>query len=254
MGGQYASTQSGAKSVTRRSGDACLQAQARALGDPTRFEIFQYLAEAHHPVGVKELARHFGFNPNAIRQHLAKLLAADMVVEQVSVPQGRGRPGRVYRQSPAAQARWGNINPYEHLCLLMSEMLRTREKAIEVGRRAGRRQRLHAESGDTLKAMVAGMEKLGFEPHVVQREEATDVLLEACPFSSAALVDPENVCQIHLGMAQGMLEHDECTHVAEERRADDPRRGGCILRIRRAESAIDAPGQAKRDRSAGGRS
>ena len=53
-----------------------LQEQARALGDPTRHSIFQYVADAGHPVGVAELTAHLGLNHNAIRQHLAKLVSA----------------------------------------------------------------------------------------------------------------------------------------------------------------------------------
>jgi DNA-binding transcriptional ArsR family regulator len=55
---------------------ANLQAQARALGDPTRYEVFRYIADASRPVDVAELTAHFGFNHNAIRQHLAKLVDA----------------------------------------------------------------------------------------------------------------------------------------------------------------------------------
>jgi len=208
-----------------------LQVQARSLGDPTRFEIFRYLGDAAEPVGVMELARHFGFNPNAIRQHLAKLLDAGMVVEETALPKGRGRPGRVYRQSPAAQARWGGVNPYERLSLLMSEMLRTRQAAIEVGRRAGRRQRLGGGAADTVHTVVQGMERLGFEPDVQDVGDATDVVLRTCPFATAALVDPDNVCQLHLGLAQGLAE-GATTHDVEALRTEDPRQGGCVLRLR----------------------
>ena len=37
-----------------------LQQQARALGDPTRYAIFRYIAEADAPVGVAELTDHLG--------------------------------------------------------------------------------------------------------------------------------------------------------------------------------------------------
>jgi DNA-binding transcriptional ArsR family regulator len=48
-----------------------LQQQARALGDPTRHAIFRYIVDAGDAVDVAELTGQFGFNHNAIRQHLA---------------------------------------------------------------------------------------------------------------------------------------------------------------------------------------
>ena len=53
-----------------------LQLQARALGDPTRHELFRYIADAGRPVDVAELTKHLGLHHNAIRQHLAKLVEA----------------------------------------------------------------------------------------------------------------------------------------------------------------------------------
>ena len=50
-----------------------LQEQARALGDPTRHDIFRYVADSDEPVDVRRpvLTADFGSNHNAIRQHLA---------------------------------------------------------------------------------------------------------------------------------------------------------------------------------------
>ena len=56
-----------------------LQIQARALGDPTRHELFRYIADAARPVEVAELTEHLGLHHNAIRQHLAKLVEAGLV-------------------------------------------------------------------------------------------------------------------------------------------------------------------------------
>ena len=84
-----------------------LQVQARALGDPTRHEVFRYLVDADRPVDVAELTDHFGLNHNAIRQHLAKLVDAALVIEETAPRAGRGRPRLVYRLDPATESRWG---------------------------------------------------------------------------------------------------------------------------------------------------
>ena len=63
------------------------QIEARALGDPTRYAIFSRIAEAANPISVKELNEEFAFNHNAIRQHLAKLVAAGAKQDHGGRPQ-----------------------------------------------------------------------------------------------------------------------------------------------------------------------
>jgi DNA-binding transcriptional ArsR family regulator len=77
-----------------------LQEQARALGDPTRYAIFRYVADAPaaSPAGIAELTEHLGLNHNAIRQHLAKLCDAGLVVEANSPTNPRHIRRRGWRE------------------------------------------------------------------------------------------------------------------------------------------------------------
>ena len=113
-----------------------LQIQARALGDPTRHEIFGYLVDADVPVGVAELTDHLGLNHNAIRQHLAKLVDAELVVESSAPSAGRGRPRLLYAVSPSSESRWGSVGSYERLSMLLTEIVRSGGDA-DRGRSAG---------------------------------------------------------------------------------------------------------------------
>src|SRR5947209_9872874 len=79
-----------------------VQRQARALGDPTRFEIFRFVAAAPEPVRIAAIADRFAFNPSAIRQHLAKLVDANLLVEELATRSGTGRPPLQYRIAPNA--------------------------------------------------------------------------------------------------------------------------------------------------------
>src|SRR5436305_2032857 len=79
---------------------------ARALGDPTRFRIFRLVAEAVAPVRVASLTEQIGINHSAVRQHLAKLCDAGLLVEEFAVGAGPGRPPLVYRLSPDAAGTW----------------------------------------------------------------------------------------------------------------------------------------------------
>jgi predicted ArsR family transcriptional regulator len=209
-----------------------LQMQARALGDPTRHAIFRYLADAGVPVDVAELTDHFGLNHNAIRQHLTKLLSAALVTEEQSPSSGRGRPRLNYRIDPSAESRWGVTGPYERLSLLLSEVVRTGDSALEVGRRAGRRQRLgSATEDDPVASVVDAMEREGFDPVARVRGDQVDVVLRTCPFATTALADPDTVCSIHLGFAEGVAERTGGRVVVDELMPHDPRRANCRLKL-----------------------
>ena len=206
--------------------------QARALGDPTRHAIFRYVADADGPVGVAELTEHLGLHHNAIRQHLAKLVAADLVDEARAAPTGRGRPRLVYSVDPGVDSRWGVTGPYERLALLLSEVVRTGETPVEVGRRAGRRSVERVEDDTAPDATLEHfMARHGFEPELRRRGDTIDLVLHRCPFVATAVVEPDVVCNLHLGLAVGAAERLGGL-VVDELDRDDPRRAPCHLRVR----------------------
>ena len=207
-----------------------MQQQARALGDPTRHGIFQYLVDADQPVTVAELTDHFGLNHNAIRQHLAKLLDAQLVVEDHEQSGGRGRPRLLYVVDPRAESRWGVAGPYERLSLWLSEMVRTGDTPVEVGRRVGRRRRLGPNvDGDPVAVIVDQMARHGFDPTVKRTGDKVELKLQTCPFASTALADPDTICELHLGIAEGIAERVDGL-VVDELIPRDPRRANCRLR------------------------
>lgn len=209
-----------------------LQVQARALGDPTRHQIFRYLDDAGRPVDVAEITGHLGLNHNAIRQHLAKLVDAELVQESSAAPSGRGRPRLLYAVNPATDSRWGVTGPFERLALLLTEIMRNGATPVEVGRRAGRRMSLGpGGQHEPVAALVDQMARQGFEPTARRHDDVVDVTLATCPFASAALSDPDTVCQLHLGLAQGIAESVGGLTV-DELVPKDPRRAQCRLRCR----------------------
>ena len=207
-----------------------LQRQSRALGDPTRHRVFRFVVDSARPVDVAELTAHFGLNHNAIRQHLAKLVEAELVVEGKAPTGGRGRPRLVYEVDPRADSRWGVTGPYERLSVWLAEMVHTGDSPVEVGRRAGRRQRLGASrQDDPVATLVDQMARHGFDPAVRRRGGEVDVVLRVCPFETTALADPDTVCELHLGMAYGLAERLDGLEV-EELLPKDPRQAQCVLR------------------------
>jgi predicted ArsR family transcriptional regulator len=209
-----------------------LQEQARALGDPTRHAIFRRVADAGQPVGVAELNEHFPLNHNAIRQHLAKLVAAGLVVESTVAGVGRGRPRLVYVVDPSVAGQWGTTGPYERLSRLLVEIIRTGLDAGEVGRRAADQFRVPLPSGDPVADVNAAMARQGFDPELRPVQGGAEIVLHRCPFATTAVADRDTVCALHLGIAEGLVEGTSVT--VDELVAYDPRTAECQLRMRTA--------------------
>jgi predicted ArsR family transcriptional regulator len=208
-----------------------LQQEARALGDPTRHAIFNHIAQAVRPVDVAELTDLLGLNHNAIRQHLAKLLEAGLVVEAKAHRSGRGRPRLVYEVAPAAERWWGVTGPYERLSVLLSEVIRTGRTPVEVGRDAGRVMRSELDPGmGGVEGLTTAMARQGFAPELRRRGARAKVVLDTCPFTTTVLADRETVCQLHLGLAEGLTEGTDAT--IEKLVTKDPRKAGCQLAVR----------------------
>lgn len=205
------------------------QLQARALGDPTRHTIFQYLSAERGPVDVAELTGHVGLHHNAVRQHLARLVAADLVVESTAAPTGRGRPRLVYEVAPSADSRWGVTGPYEQLSVLLSEIIRTGDTPVDVGRRAGSAPAKDTRAdSDPADVMAERLTRYGFEPEREHSGNRVDFVLRTCPFETTALADPDTVCDIHLGLAHGIADSIGGI-IVDGLDRQDPRHANCRL-------------------------
>lgn len=213
--------------------DRLFQRQARALGDATRYRIFRYVADAGGPVGVSDITAHVGVNHNSVRQHLGKLCAAGLLIEDVVRSGGPGRPALRYRPAPESSALSGAASPYEHLAVLLLEVLEGGTPA-EVGAAAGRRA-IPAVTGDTdpLEVLEAEMTRQGFPSRREQTGTSVELVVSHCPFAAAATANADVVCELHRGMTQGMVDQlgSDVLHVGLVRR--DPQTGGCRIQLKR---------------------
>ncbi len=207
-----------------------LQEEARALGDPTRHRIYRYIVDAAGPVGVAELTDHLGLNHNAIRQHLTKLLDADLLVQTTTRTGGPGRPRLQYTASPSAHSRWGAVGPYQRLSLLLTEIISSGDTPVEVGRRAGHRLRI-SPTDDDVADVAEALGRQGFEPEIRARRDGADLVLGTCPFASAATQDRDTVCALHLGIAEGLVEGTDLE--VSDLVIKDPHDAGCRVHLRR---------------------
>ena len=69
---------------------------ARALGSPTRAEIYAHLREAAEERTVRDIASRFELHPNVARTHLELLADAGLVRVGRRKHPGGGRPAKVY--------------------------------------------------------------------------------------------------------------------------------------------------------------
>lgn len=214
---------------------ATLQQEARALGDVTRHAIFRYIASSDEPVDIAELAESFSVNQNAIRQHLAKLLAVDLIREGLARPGRPGRPRLLYEVSPGVESRWGVTGPYERLSQLLCEVIRSGRDPLEVGRDAGRAVGPAPEAGDGIDQVAQAQLRQGFEPAVRRNSEGAELVLGACPFASAAASDPDIVCELHRGLAEGAADGTDV--VVHRLDRQEPRTAGCRLHLQLADAA-----------------
>jgi predicted ArsR family transcriptional regulator len=209
-----------------------LLSQSRALGDPTRLAVFAHLRDAPSPLTVTELAEHFSLHHNAIRQHLARLVDAGLVVGEAEPPAGPGRPARRYRATPGAAERWGGASAFEALSMMLLEVLRGERTPREVGRDAGRRLAAgHRAGAGALEVLEAVDRQLGFEPRAQRTPTGADLVLERCPFAEAAAAAPDVVCDLHRGLAEGIVEQAAGGGTIDDLVVRPPRRAGCRIQV-----------------------
>jgi predicted ArsR family transcriptional regulator len=209
-----------------------LRLQARALADPTRYAVFCYVDEAAKPVGVAQLTDHFGLNHNAIRQHLAKLRDAGLIVEEINPPRGPGRPSLRYRPAPGAAERWDGTSPYANLTQMLIELLRGAGTPFEVGAVTGERlAREHGIHVDAIDIVETVARRLGFEPRRVARRGRVDVILDRCPFADSAVTAPEIICELHRGLAHGIASAAAGDATVTGLVVKPPHRAGCRLEL-----------------------
>jgi predicted ArsR family transcriptional regulator len=200
-------------------------AQARALGAPTRRTNLAHLTDAKEPVSVAELTAHLGLNHNAVRKHLAQLVTAGLVLETSEARDTPGRPRLLYQLVPARP------DPYERLAVLLATALRTGAYPAAVGRDAAIQAVDSPAPESPLDTLAAQFEADGFEPVVrQQRGRKADIVLQHCPYAAAASANPDAVCRLHLGLAEGAAGAIGGLRV-ERLVPKDPQRAGCRVAV-----------------------
>jgi predicted ArsR family transcriptional regulator len=180
-------------------------------------------------VGVGELTDYVRLNHNAVRQHLAVLKDAGLVTEEVEDRDRPGRPRLLYRVHPEVAGSWGTPGAYAWLAELLSDAIRRKQDPRQVGRQEGHRRAAElAGTGQRVDLLEKEMVRRGFRPTRVERGHRVDFVLDRCPFAEVASSGPDVVCQLHLGLAEGLAEGLGGLEV-EKLVVKNPHRAGCRL-------------------------
>lgn len=194
---------------------------ARTLASGSRVDLLHLLQDGgEHTIG--ELAVATGLHENTTREHLQRLVSDGFAQRAPEHRTVRGRPRMVYRavsaddlrSDPRAQSRIEeSIARVALTRVLLEGYGRDEPSPASAARAAGRAMVVHqdvaqgpgTEGADRqLDALEGHLERLGFDPELDRSQLAFH--LYRCPFLDLARARPEVVCNVHLGLAQGVLD------------------------------------------------
>ncbi|TAN19978.1 MAG: hypothetical protein EPN30_11280 [Actinomycetota bacterium] len=158
---------------------------------------------------------------------------AHLVDEQLENRSKPGRPRLQYTLNSQILGAWGTEGPYQTVAVLMAEIMKSKRSAREVGRDAGKKRIRETKDHeqDVLSILNESLNAEGFRPRAVQTDNGWDFVLENCPYVEVASVDPDTVCQIHLGLLEGLVEKLD-PKVELDLTVRDPKRAGCRVKLR----------------------
>lgn len=174
-----------------------------------RLRVLDYV-RAHSPVRVTDAAAALDLHANTVREHLDAVVELGLVERSTARTPGRGRPATLYRASAADPAV--ATRDYAGLATaLAGQLARTSAHPERDARAAGVEwgRELIDECGrtgdDARQSVLEALARLGFAPDD-EPDARRGIALRRCPLLSAARRYPTIVCQVHLGIVEGMLE------------------------------------------------
>jgi predicted ArsR family transcriptional regulator len=183
----------------------------KTLGDNTRYAIYLELARSSRPLATAEIAETLGLHVNTVRPHLERMREVGLLEVHADSRGTVGRPQ--HRWSLAADAPSLGLEP-PAFPLLARMLVRaaarvgaTPADAVEAGREQGAAAAPARTGGaGAVPALVAELDRLGFDPAVAEDGNATTVAFAHCPFRELAEAAPELVCNLHRGLVEGFVD------------------------------------------------
>jgi predicted ArsR family transcriptional regulator len=205
----------------------------RVLGDNTRYAIYLELARSPRPLVTAEIAETLDLHPNTVRPHLERMREVGLLDVTTDARGEVGRPQHRYSLAPEAPSLGLEPPTMPMLARMVLAMARrvgaNPADAMAVGEaegatRAGR----YDDAPSALEALVADLDRLGFDPLVTAHDALEDdadedpeapvtavVAFANCPFADLARDHPDLVCALHRGLVAGFVAHMGDAEVAE---------------------------------------
>lgn len=202
---------------------------AQVLAEPTRRRVLDLVVASREPISVAELTDAVGVNHNTVRQHLARLCSAGLVIESQEHRRTPGRPRLLYQPANNTTVTDGR-GQYEVVARLLLHALRTRASPREVGREAGSAAATALDETDAIAALQHETARQGFMPTRRVGRNHIDLVLRHCPIADIAAQDPATICALHRGMAEGLVEAVGGARVTGLT-TRNPHAAGCRIRV-----------------------
>lgn len=180
------------------------------------------------PSTIDVLAEATGLHANTVREHLSRLIDADLVRSEPEVRTTRGRPRIRYRATTS-----GDVHDDPVAARLLEQSIAQAalsealvrgfgdgsalRRAETAGREVGRELPIDPDSraGEReLLALSAHLDSFGFDPEF--DEAAQTFHLWRCPYLEMARERPDVVCGVHAGLAQGVLDQAGGRYVIDQ--------------------------------------
>lgn len=191
--------------------------------------VLEVLRAADEPLRIAEIAQAVGSHVNTVRGHLLTLSEHGLIASETAPTQGRGRPALLYSAGPRPGER---TDEYRSLAGAFAADLvasgdgpQVRVRARRIGRAWGEGLRHPVAKGGPRRRLDATLADLGFGPE----RDGDLVRLTTCPLLDLAVENPDVICQVHLGLVDGILGRGETAPDAELTPFAEP--GACHLRI-----------------------
>lgn len=181
---------------------------------PERRIALSALRSAKSPIRVRDLVDQLDLHENTIREHLEGLVKSAHAERVQLISSGRGRPSYGYRarEDFAAQIE-PEARDYAPLALVLARQLAaiggdSRRVAISAGEEWARHffnspQELSESKIAIRKRIFDVLKSLGYSPK--SDAKLNSIRLRTCPLLSAARLEPEIVCSVHLGLVRGFV-------------------------------------------------
>jgi predicted ArsR family transcriptional regulator len=185
---------------------------ARGLG-PTRARVLALLQDAGDPMTAAAAAERLGLHPNGARFHLDALADEGLVARAPEQRGSRGRPRMLYGPAPAAPR--AAHRSYRFLAQVLSSVISDAlpdpaGSAEAAGEAWGRSLTPPGDGAEgpagAVDALVASLDRVGFESRPVQDADGDRLEITHCPFLEVAAERQDVVCALHLGLLRGAAE------------------------------------------------